>query len=269
MIARAANAVGQHLRIAGALARVGVVRKSQFKLEFWSQVVMDCVWYGAHVGLFEVLYAHTGSIAGWNRAEFRVLLGMLFVSDAFMMIWLGQMWRFGRDLKDGKLDPYRVRPASALFLYAFNQFSLEACVNMLIACGYLVYAIAVAIPDAGAGTVLLSLFAVLFSFWGRFVVMALFSLFELLAVGTDASRFLQDLFHATNDRPLDIFERRVRLLLLYVVPIGGLSYLPASIVLGRMGWAAALGSTAWLIAFGVLVFGAWKRGFRRYESAMG
>ena len=42
----------------------------------------------------------------------RVLLGYLFVSDAFMMVWLGQMWRFGRDVKDGALDPVRVRPAS-------------------------------------------------------------------------------------------------------------------------------------------------------------
>ena len=263
------DALVQHLRVAGALARVGVVRKSQFKLEFWSQVVMDCVWYGAHVGLFEALYAHTPSIAGWNREHFRVLLGMLFVSDAFMMIWLGQMWRFGRDLKDGKLDPYRVRPTAALFLYAFNQFSLEACVNMAIACSYLVYAIAVAMPAAGLGTVVLSLFAVLLSFWARFVVMTLFSLFELFAVGADASRFLGDVFHATNDRPLDVFEQRVRALLLYVVPIGGLSYVPASIVLGRMGWLETAGSVAWLIAFGLAVFAAWTRGFRRYESAMG
>ena len=97
-------------------ARVGVVRKSQFRVEFWFQVIMDCLWYATHVGVFEVLYMHVSEIAGWDRDEFRVLLGYLFVSDAFMMVWLGQIWRFGRDLKDGELDPFRVRPAATLFL---------------------------------------------------------------------------------------------------------------------------------------------------------
>jgi len=219
--------------------------------------------------VFEVLYTHSPEIGGWSREAFRVLLGYLFVSDAFTMTFLGQMWRLGRDLKDGKLDPYRVRPASALFLYAFNQFSLEGCLNMLVASGYLVYALIRALPQIHAGTVLVALAAVALSFWVRFVVVALFSLLELVAIGADASRFLQDLLYATNDRPLDIFERRFRLFLIYVVPIGGLAHVPASIVLGRYSWLEALFAVAWLLALGLLVFGAWRRGFRRYESAMG
>jgi ABC-2 type transport system permease protein len=267
--ARAIAGARQHLRISASLARVGVVRKSQFKFEFWSQVIMDCFWYGAHVGVFEVLYSHSPEIAGWNREAFRVLLGYLFVSDAFMMIFLAQMWRFGRDLKDGKLDPYRVRPASALFLYAFNQFSLEGCLNMLVASGYLVYALVIAVPQIGAGTVLVALAAVALSFWVRFVLVTLFSLLELVAVGADGSRFLQDLLYASNDRPLDIFERRLRLFLIYVVPVGGLAHVPAAIVLGRYSWLEALFAVGWLFALGLLVFAAWTRGFRRYESAMG
>jgi ABC-2 type transport system permease protein len=263
------TALRQHLRIGAALARVGVVRKAQFKLEFWSQVIMDCCWYGAHVSVFEVLYSHTPEIGGWNRDAFRVLLGYLFVSDAFTMTFLSQMWHFGRDLKDGKLDPYRVRPASALFLYAFNQFSLEGCLNMLVASGYLLYALVRATPQVHAGSVLMALAAVALSFWVRFILVSLFSLLELVVVGANASRFLQDLLYATNDRPLDIFERRFRLLLIYVVPIGGLAHVPASIALGRYSWLEALFAIAWLFVFGLLVFAAWRRGFRRYESAMG
>ena len=92
---------------------------------------------------------------------------------------------------------------------------------------------------------------------------------ELFAVGANASRFLQDLLYATNDRPLDIFERRFRLVLIYLVPIGGLAHVPASIALGRYSWLETLFTTAWLLALGLLVFAAWRRGFRRYESAMG
>jgi ABC-2 type transport system permease protein len=259
----------QHLRILAQLARVGVVRKSQFKIEFWAQVLMDCCWYAAHVGVFEILYQHTREIAGWNREHFRVLLGFLFVSDAFMMTWLGQMWRFGRDLKDGLLDSYRVRPASSLFLYAFAQFSLEGSLNMSLALGYLGYALWRALPGFGLANVPLVFLAIALSCWVRFVILTLFSLPELYVVGSDAARFLQDLLHSTSDRPLDIFERRLRLFLLYIVPVGALTQVPAQLVLGRYRALEGTLACVWLIALGLTVFWLWQRGFRRYESARG
>lgn len=258
-----------HARILWQFARVGVVRKSQLQAEFWCQVLMDCFWYASHVAVFEVLYAHAPDIAGWNREEFRVLLGFLFVSDAFMMIWLGQLWRFGRDLKEGKLDPYRVRPAATFFLYAFQSFSLEGCVNMAVALSYLLCGIGIALPAITPITVLSIVLSVLLSFWVRTVVGVLFSLLELYMLGSDATRFLHELFHAASDRPIDIFSARIRLFLLYIVPIGALTQVPACLVLGRYDLVEAVLSIAWLLALGVLLLIAWHRGFRRYESAMG
>jgi ABC-type uncharacterized transport system permease subunit len=262
-------ALVQHGRIALQLARVGVVRKSQFRVEFFCQVLMDFVWYAAHVAAFEVLYLHTPDIAGWNREHFRVLLGFLFVSDAFMMIWLGQFWRFGRDLKDGKLDPFRVRPASTLFLYGFQQFSLEGCVNMAMALGYLVYGTALAAPGFSAELAAIVLFAIALSFWVRVVVVTLFSILEMWVLGSDISRFFHDLFHATTDRPVDVFNARMRSFLLYIVPVGALTQLPAAIVLGRYSLLEGAAASAWLAVLGLIVFAAWNRSLRRYESAMG
>jgi len=263
------STVLHYLRIAGALARVGIVRKSQLQLEFWCQVIMDCLWYVSHVAVFEVLYAHVTDIAGWSRDEFRVLVGFLFVSDAFMMIWLGQMWRFGRDLKDGKLDSFRVRPVSALFIYGFQQFSLEGCTNMLFAFGYLLYGVSIAVPDPSALTALLFVGCVLLSCWARFVIVALFSAAETALVGSDVMRFLSELLLSGSDRPLDIFGARIRAFLIYVIPVGALTHVPASILLGRYGWLEAVAAAAWSIAFGVAVAWGWSRAFRGYQSAMG
>jgi ABC-2 type transport system permease protein len=258
-----------YLRIARELARVGIVRKSQLQLEFWCQVIMDCMWYVSHAAVFEVLYAHVTHIAGWSRAEFRVMLGFLFVSDAFMMIWLSQMWRFGRDLKDGKLDSFRVRPTSTLFIYGFQLFSLEGCTNMLFAFGYLLYAVTIAVPEPSVLTWLLFAGCVLLSCWARFVTVTLFSVLELAFVGSDISRFATELLHSTSDRPLDIFGARVRALLIYVVPVGALTYVPASLLLGRYGWLEGVACVTWLLAFGIAVAFGWTRAFRSYQSAMG
>ncbi len=266
---RGADSLVQHLRIAWQYARIGVIRKSQFKVEFWSQVLMDCCWYGAHVAVFEVLYSHVTDIAGWNREQFRVLLAFLFVSDAFMMIWLGRMWRFWRDVKDGRLDPFRVRPASTLFLYGFQEFSVEGCVNMAIALAYLTYAVARASVHVTVARVAMTLVAILLSWWVRTLILTLYAIVDLWMVGSDAGRFLQEMLHATADRPADVFGARLRTFLLYVIPVGALTQVPAALVLGRYGWGGGLLAVGWLVALGLAVFAAWNASFRRYESAMG
>lgn len=264
-----ASVVLQHLRIAAQYARIGVIRKSQFRVEFWSQVLMDCCWYASHVAVFEVLYAHVGDIAGWNREQFRVLLGFLFVSDAFMMIWLGQMWRFWRDLKDGKLDPFRVRPGSTLFLYGFQQFSVEGCVNMAVAMTYLAYGIARASAHVTLGVVLVAVVAVALSWWVRTILVTFYALVDLWLLGSDAGQFVNETIHAVSDRPADVFGARVRTFLLYVLPVGALAQVPAGMVLSRYTALEAVAAVGWLVALGLATFAAWNRGFRRYESAMG
>jgi ABC-type uncharacterized transport system permease subunit len=88
-------------------------------------------------------------------------------------------------------------------------------------------------------------------------------------LGSDAARFIHELFHAASDRPVDIFGARTRTFLLFIVPIGALTQIPASMVLGRYSLVQGALASLWLAALGLLVFAAWNRSFRRYESALG
>ena len=261
--------LAQLAAIAGHFVRIGVIRKSQFRAEFLIQVLMDTCWYASHVLVFEVLFAHTRSIAGWSHAEIRVLLGFLFASDAFMMMWLGQTWHFGRELKDGKLDPVRLRPAPAIFVYFFQRFSLEGGANMAMAVGYLIWGAGRAGLEPSLANAALLCWALLLSFWGRTVLSVMFSTFEFYVLNSDLSHFLHDFFIAAADRPLDVFTRRIQQFFLYMVPVGVLSHAPASLVLGRAGVVDGLVYTLWLGLGGALCFRFWNRSFRRYESALG
>jgi ABC-type uncharacterized transport system permease subunit len=82
-------------------------------------------------------------------------------------------------------------------------------------------------------------------------------------------RFLSELLLSGSDRPLDIFGARVRAFLIYVIPVGALTHVPASILLGRYSGLEAVMAVAWSIAFGVAVAFGWTRAFRSYQSAMG
>ncbi len=258
----------RYLRIISQFMRVGIVRKSQFRVEFFSQVIMDLIWYFTHILVFEFLYLHTDSIAGWNREEIRVFLGFLFVSDAFMMACLGQNWHFADDLKNGNLDTFRVKPASTIFLYFFQRFSPEGFTNLLFALSYLFYALFQKISFSPQTWVWL-LWAILLSWWGRTIIVVFFSTIEFYILNSELSRFFSEVYMSIEDRPLDIFPKRLRAFFIYILPVGLLSYIPACMLLGRIAWQTCLGFTLWLFFLGCLIFKFWNYSFRRYESALG
>ena len=235
---------------------------------FLTQVAMDVVWCGVQVLLFEILFLHTPTIAGWSVDEVRVFLGFVFLSDAFLMTWLGQAWHFGRELKDGKLDPVRVRPAATIFLYFFQRFSVEGSVNLALSVGYLGWALAHGGWLVDPLTWVFLPWAIVLACWARTVISILFSVAEFHLVYSDASHFLDQLLLAPAERPLDVFTRRVRGFLLFAVPVGVVSYVPAALVIGRLGFTWGLLHTVWIVAFGLGTFRLWRWSFRRYESAM-
>jgi len=259
----------RHAAIARQFVRIGVIRKAQFRMEFVNQVVMDCAFYATHIMAFEFLYRFTDSIAGWSRAEVRVFLGCLFVGDAFAMVWLGQCWLFGEDLKKGNLDTVRVRPAAPIVLYFFQRFSLEGLTNFAIAASYLAYALFSAGLLASPWTIPLTVWAVLLAFWARTVLTVFYSTSELWVLNSDLSRYAHNFFMEVTDRPIAVFHTRFQQFLSYVVPAAAMTYVPASIVTGRLGALGALAYTAFLAVFGLAVFRLWRASFRRYESGMG
>lgn len=259
----------RHLRIAAQFVRIGLIRKSQFRVEFLNQVVMDVVYYASHILFFEFLYRHTDSIAGWSQEEMRVFLGYYFVADSFQMVWLGQAWHFSDDLKKGNLDPVRVRPASPIVLYFFQRFSIEGSTNLAIAFAYLGWGLLqqgfAPTPGACAAVV----WGLLLAWWGRAVLTILYSIVELWVTASQLSKFLEYGLGAFGERPVDVLTRRLRWFFVHAIPVAALAWLPASVALGRIGPGHGLVLTAWLAAFGWATFAAWKASFRRYESAMG
>jgi ABC-2 type transport system permease protein len=245
----------RYFRLAREFARIGVIRKTQFRVEFLCQVVMDAMWYLVHVATFEILFAHTTHIAGWEREDVRV--------------WLGQSWHFGGELKDGALDSLRLRPGSPIFLYFFQRFSLEAAVNAVLALAWLLYALAGIEGAFTLGGLAMLAWATLLAFWARTVLSVLFTITEFYAVNSDLSNVAWEVSMTVADRPADVFPMRLRQFLTSLVPVAAISTLPAAMVLGRLTLLECALHSLWLMALGMGVFRWWRRSFRRYTSAMG
>jgi ABC-type uncharacterized transport system permease subunit len=184
------------------------------------------------------------------------------------MIWLGAAWFFGAELKDGRLDSLRLRPAHPVLVYFFQRFSPEACLNLLIALGYLAWAWSSAGHAMDAATLGLCVWAILLTWLGRVTLAVLYSILEFRFLNSDLSRLFMLLSIETADRPIDVYPRRLAQALLWLLPVATWSYVPAAMLLGRIEPGFAALYTLFFLAFTALVMRWWRRAFRYYESAL-
>lgn len=263
------------LRVLAGYVRIGFIRKSQFRWEFVNQVLMDLCFYAAFILTFEILYGLGDdgalTLGGWTHEQMRVYLGMVFVADALIMTFLGQQWHFGQDLKNGNLDPFRVRPGPTAFLYFFQRFSPEGLTNLLLATCWLVYALAGVIPSEvaplhAAWSVPFALGIIAFS--QAFLAIA-YCLPEFWLMHSDIGHLTGIFISNFGERPLDVYPKPIARFLMFVVPAAGIAWYPASVVLGRLDPLFALLYPLVLVAFAIVVTRIFRRGMRRYESAMG
>ncbi|MDG1050233.1 MAG: ABC-2 family transporter protein [Planctomycetota bacterium] len=272
---RAASALRWGLAVERQYIRIGFVRKSQFRVEFVNQVLMDLCFYAAFILTFEILYGLGGegtlTLGGWSHEEMRVYMGMVFVADGLFMTFLGQQWHFGQDLKDGNLDAFRVRPGSPAFLYFFQRFSPEGMTNLAFGLGWLIFALAGVMPElvdpADLAWALPAAVAVIA--WSQVFLMLAYNVTEFWLLNSDVGHLVSMLVSNFGERPLEVYPGALARVLKFVVPVAGMAWYPASLVLGRLELGFALGYPLVLAAFALVVLGLFRRGMRRYESAMG
>ena len=268
--------IGWGLRVLRQYVRIGFIRKSQFRVEFLNQVLMDVCFYLAFIFTFEILYGlgdgrgEALTLGGWTHAEMRVYLGMVFVSDALIMTFLGQNWHFGQDLKNGAIDPFKVRPGPTAFTYFFQRFSPEGLTNLVIAAGWLTCALAGVVPDlVGLAHVLLALpLALAVVAWSQVFLILAYNLGEFWLLNSDIGHLLSMFVSNFGERPLDVYPGGLKRVLTFVVPVAGIAWFPASLVLGRLDPVFVALYPLVLIAFAIVVARTFRRGLRRYESAM-
>jgi ABC-2 type transport system permease protein len=258
----------RYLRLYAYFLRFSFSRAMQFRLDFFFRVGMDTLWYAMHLTMFAVLYRHTSEVGGWNRDQMWVFLGGVFVTDAIQMTLVSNnLWNFTQAVNKGDLDYHLVRPVSTLFFVSLREFAANSFLNLVIAAGILVWAIARypggLDPWAVAAYVPLLLL-------GGFIHYCLQLLFLLPVFWIHSGAGLRDVFwtmDAYTSRPVGIFTGWVRRMLVSILPLALVVSFPtrallegpsASLVLHVVGAAVA--------AFAVLLF-AWKRGLLAYSSA--
>jgi len=260
--------MGRYLRLYLNFLRFSFSRALEFRVDFTFRIVMDAAFYAVQLAFFAVIYRHTALLGGWDLDQAIVFACGFFLIDALhMTVFANNMWWLPIFVNKGDLDYYLVRPVSSLFFLSLRDFAANSFVNLLLAAGLLVWALArYPHPLDPAATTLF----ILLLLNGAVLYWLIHLAFLIPVFWLHSSRGLGETFYVLekySERPDRIFRGWVRRLLVTALPFALISSFPTALLFEGITprlLLHVLGVTA-LFFLAVLAF--WNRALRAYSSA--
>jgi len=258
----------RYVRLYGYFLRFSFSRAMEFRVDFFFRVFMDMFWYAIHLAFFTVLFLHIGVLGGWTFDQVLVFAAAMFFADAVgMTVFSNNMWWLPIFVNQGDLDYHLIRPVSSLFFLSVRDFAANSFLNLLLATGILVWALARypgPLPAARipvffvlllAGTFLSYVMTMVFIipvFW-------LHSRAGLREIGWTVQRF--------GSRPHGIYTGWVRRIVVSVLPFAFVASYPVKGLLEGMTAELLLHTAAVVTGSFLFMLWLWSRGLRAYASA--
>lgn len=217
----------KNIRIIKALALASFQADLEYRANFVSRVATDIFWYAAQILTFETLFLHTDQIGGWNAAQVRIFLGVLFVVDAiYMILFHDNMDQFSEKVRKGDLDLLLMKPVSSQLLMSVQRMATALFGNLLLGVAWLIFALyhyedfsalrllwlAVLIP---AGVMIL------------YTVRFMISTTSVIFVRADSLQYMWYQVYKLGMRPDSIYVPWFRIVLLTALPVLAIASVPA------------------------------------------
>lgn len=252
--------------------QAGVKSRMEYRLDFFLRVAMGVVWNLTSLIFIWTVLARFKSMADWSQEEVFFVYTLRLLTHACYCLLFHNIQGLSRYVRQGDFDRVLLRPLNPLMQMVTWQYDPAgigdlglgiACfviANRLLELHWSPPAIAfLLLVMAGGCLIELSLYLIVstFAFWiteaGRlgWIVMTLSDNFALY--------------------PLDIYNTALQFLMTFIVPVGFMSYYPATLFLNRTGDTLFAPFFAYLtplvgLALFAIAYAFWKAGLNRYQS---
>lgn len=243
-----------------------------YRASFWMQVISNFLINGAEALALFAMFYRFDSMGGWTLPEVAFLHGMAMTSFSVADTLVVGLNNVPSQIREGEFDRVLIRPMSSWLQSVVNEVSLRHLGQFAQGTIVLTWALTQLDIDwtpTRLGMVAIMTLSAIALFSALFTVEAILSFWTVNSVeavnaftygGSTLAQF-----------PLHLFERGMRTLFLWIVPVGFVSYYPALIILGKddplgnPAWFALLGPVI-IAAFCMLVAWGWQQGIRHYRS---
>lgn len=214
-----------------------------------------------------------GEINGWNYGQLAFLYGISVISHALSMIFFVQGWFMGYYVLEGDFDRFLTRPLSVLYQFFFTNINVFGLTDLIPGVLVFLYGCAqtgFSLTASNVVAIVMMLIGATLIRGGIYILLGSTSFWTKSA--NDFGQFTQEIFDKTTMYPLSMYPEAMQLILTYIIPIGWVSFYPASGLLGIEATFMAGSVGVWItLGVGLVVMLAaglvFKMGMRRYESA--
>lgn len=262
----------QELRIGLRIAGIRLRGQMSYPLSFWMQISTNFVIHLAEVLALFAMFYRFDTMGGWTLGEVAFLHGISMISFS-----IGDTIAVGLDsvpdqVRHGEFDRVLIRPLSSWIQTVVSEVSLRHVGQLIQGVLILFFAFFKVDIPWSPGRVLFLLAALL---TGAALYLALFTIVAVLSFWTVNSIEAVNAFtYGGSDLsqfPLHVYDRWMRNLFLFVIPVGFTAYYPALFILGKddplgmPGYFRFLGPFVTGL-FCLIVAWAWNYGIRHYRS---
>ncbi|MEX1307666.1 MAG: ABC-2 family transporter protein [Eubacteriales bacterium] len=235
--------------------------------------ISNLMQFGIGFAIIKFVVDQFGTLQGWGLGELAFLYGLSVLSHGVSVVLFVPTWYMGSRIVDGELDLYLLRPLGVMFQFLFSYFNLIGLTDLIS--GIIIFAygcIRVGFVWSGANV----LFVFLVIIGGALIRGAIWLILGSISfwVKNRASFTVltMQLYDKTTMYPLSIYPQFLQMFFTVVIPLGWITFYPASYLLGKelpvympvsMPLVTMIIGVLWFV-LGCLMF---QRGLKRYESA--
>ncbi len=262
------EAIKLYFRLVGAQLKGKLQYKASFVMEAAGQFLINLLDFA----LVAILLTRFPTLDGWNLSELAFLYGISAFSFGLAQLISRGFETFERYIQMGELDRVLTRPVSPFL----QILAVELAIHRLGRMAQAVMVLGIGMAglkinwDAGKiGLLFLTIVA------GVLIFLAIFVIGAVSTIWTVSTAELTNMFTYggtyMTSFPMTIYQDWFRNLFTLIIPLGFVSFLPATVILEKPGlpgvpqWAGWLPFPAALLFFGFALL-IWQWGLKKYQS---
>lgn len=252
------------------LTKASILNQLEYRMDFAVRMINGLLRLLVMVLLIEVLFAQTNEIAGWNKAEMTLLIGMYrFVSLLWRAVIFDNLESLAATIADGQLDRYLLKPVNTRLFLSVEYFNFDKVINslsglILVIAGWLELTIAFTV-EKFVGILVVIIIA-------GYIFYNFFLTCQLLAFWLGRIQHIHFLGEALMNfgrLPANVFASVCAVAFQLILPVVAFGALPAAILLGRLEPIQLLWLVVSAVIWTLISEFTWRRGLRSYTSGGG
>jgi ABC-2 type transport system permease protein len=259
--------LAKYFRLFWAFAKASFIADLEYRANFVTRIVTDIFWYSAQIFTFETIFVHTKTIGEWNVAQMRVFLGILFVVDAFYMIFFhDNLDRMSERVRKGEMDLLLVKPVDSQFMLSFQRVSTALIGNLLIGSTWLGYSL-YHLPDFEPMRLFWLLLLVPGGLAAVYSVRFIFCATAVIFTKSESLQYMWFQFYKLGMRPDAIYAPWLKLVVMTLIPVALIASIPARALLNPPDLQLFAWVPIWSVALIYFSHRFWRWCLKFYVSA--